>query len=223
LKSNNVSYLKKSKGNPHNMKRNALIIGVVLSLLISACGAQSTPTADPVDIQHTAEAAAFTMVAQTQEAIPTATPLPPTETATLTPLPTLTPLASPTLDALSATLQPNIPTFTPQASGSGQDPCNQPLTAWEGPSARLNVVNETRPQGTIVLSLYVVTELGQCGYLYVTGDSITGPIGQYSAGAFVTGRQNFKVFGGFRITQGSWDIVIRNDNIVALGGCYPSC
>jgi len=207
------------------MKRNALIIGVVLSLLISACGAQSTPTVDPVDIQHTAEAAAFTMVAETQQAIPTATPLPPTATATLTPLPTLTPLESPTLDALNATPQPNIPTFTPQASGSGsgQDPCNQALTAWEGPSARLNVVNETRPQGTIVLSLYVVTELGQCGYLYVTGDSITGPIGQYSAGAFVTGRQNFKVFGGFRITQGSWDIVVRNDNIVALGGCYPSC
>jgi hypothetical protein len=212
------------------MKQNALIIGVVLSLLISACGAQATPTANPIDIQHTAEAAAFTMVAQTQQAIPTATPLPPTETATLTPLPTLTPLASPTLDALNSTPvgltitpQANIPTFTPQASGSGQDPCNQPLTAWEGPSASLNVVNETRPQGTIILSLYVVTELGQCGYLYVTGDSITGPIGQYSAGAFVTGRQNFKVFGGFRITQGSWDIVVRNDNIVALGGCYPSC
>lgn len=212
------------------MKQNALIIGVVLSLLISACGAQATPTANPVDIQHTAEAAAFTMVAQTQQAIPTATPLPPTETATLTPLPTLTPLASPTLDALNSTPvgltitpQANIPTFTPQASGSGQDPCNQPLTAWEGPSASLHVVNETRPQGTIILSLYVVTELGQCGYLYVTGDSITGPIGQYSAGAFVTGRQNFKVFGGFRITQGSWDIVVRNDNIVALGGCYPSC
>ena len=212
------------------MKQNALIIGVVFSLLISACGAQATPTANPIDIQHTAEAAAFTMVAQTQQAIPTATPLPPTETATLTALPTLTPLASPTLDALNSTPvgltitpQANIPTFTPQASGSGQDPCNQPLVAWEGPSASLNVVNETRPQGTIILSLYVVTELGQCGYLYVTSDSITGPIGQYSAGAFVTGRQNFKVFGGFRITQGSWDIVVRNDNIVALGGCYPSC
>ena len=205
------------------MKRNALILGVVLSLLMSACGAQPTPTADPVDIQHTAEAAAFTMVAETQQAIPTATPLPPTETATLTPLPTLTPIASPTSDTLIATSQPNIPTFTPQASGSGQDPCNQALPAWEGPSAKLIIVNETRPQGSVVLSLYVVTELGQCGYLYVTGDTISGPVGQYSAGAFVTGRQNFKVFGGFRITEGSWKIVIRNESIVALGGCYPTC
>ena len=212
------------------MKRNALIIGVVLSLFVSACGAQATATVNPVDVQHTAEAAAFTMVAETQAAIPTATPLPPTEAPTLTPLPTLTSLASPTLDALlstpvglTITPQANIPTFTPQASGAGQDPCNQALTAWEGPSANLNIVNETRPQGTLVLSLYVVTELGQCGYLYVTGDSITGPIGQYSAGAFVDGKQNFKVFGGFRITQGSWKIVVRNESIVALGGCYPSC
>lgn len=212
------------------MKRNALIIGVVLSLFVSACGAQATPTVDPVDIQHTAEAAAFTMVAQTQAAIPTATQLPPTEAPTLTALPTLTPITSPTLDGqnstpigLTVTPQANIPTFTPQASGSGADPCNQALTGWQGPSANLNVVNETRPRGTIILSLYVVTELGQCGYLYVTGESITGPVGQYSAGAFVEGPKNLKVFGGFRITEGSWDIVVRNDNIVALGGCYPSC
>lgn len=212
------------------MKRNALIIGVVLSLFVSACGAQATPTVDPVDIQHTAEAAAFTMVAQTQAAIPTATQLPPTEAPTLTALPTLTPITSPTLDGqnstpigLTVTPQANIPTFTPQASGSGTDPCNQALTGWQGPSANLNVVNETRPRGTIILSLYVVTELGQCGYLYVTGESITGPVGQYSAGAFVEGPKNLKVFGGFRITEGSWDIVVRNDNIVALGGCYPSC
>lgn len=212
------------------MKQNALIIGVVLSLLISACGAQATPTVNPVDVQHTAEAAAFTMVAETQAAIPTETPLPPTEAPTQTPLPTLTPLSSPTLDALNTTPvgltitpQANIPTFTPQASGSGQDPCNQALTAWEGPSANINIVNETKPKGTIVLSLYVVTDLGQCGYLYVTSDSITGPIGQYSAGAFVDGNKDFKVFGGFRITQGSWKVVVRNESIVALGGCYPSC
>jgi len=215
------------------MKRNALIIGVALSLLISACGAQATPTTDPVDIQHTAEAAAFTMVAETQQSIPTATPLPPTEAATLTPLPTLTPIASPTVDAqnstpagLTITPQPNIPTFTPQSSGSsgsGQDPCNQALTAWEGKSAKLMIVNETKPQGSVVLSLYVETDLGQCGYLYVTSDSITGPVGQYSAGAFVNGKKNFKVFGGFRITEGSWKIIIRNESIVAVGGCYPTC
>ena len=213
------------------MKRNALILGVVFSLLATACGAQATPTANPVDIQHTAEAAAFTMVAQTLESMPSATPLPPTETpvptivATNTPLPTLTPDGLGTVPtAAGITPAANIPTFTPQASsGSGQDPCNQPLTAWEGPTATFTIVNETKPQGTIVLSMYVVTELGQCGYLAIYGDSFSGPIGQYSAGAFVTGKQNLKVFGGFRITEGSWKITIRNESIVALGGCYPSC
>ena len=213
------------------MKRNALIIGVVFSLFATACGAQATPTVNPVDIQHTAEAAAFTMVAQTLESMPTSTPLPPTETpvptlaATNTPLPTLTPDGlSTTPAAAGITPAANIPTFTPQASsGSGQDPCNQPLTSWEGPTANFTVVNETKPLGTIVLSMYVVTELGQCGYLAIFGDSFSGPIGQYSAGAFVTGKQNLKVFGGFCITQGSWKIAINNESIIARGGCYPSC
>ena len=126
------------------MKRNALILGVVFSLLATACGAQATPTANPVDIQHTAEAAAFTMVAQTQESLPSATPLPPTNTpiptivATNTPLPTLTPDGLGTALPTAAGITPaaNIPTFTPQASsgsgGSGADQCNQPLTEWEG-------------------------------------------------------------------------------------------
>ena len=82
------------------------------------------------------------------------------------------------------------------------------------------MVNETRPRGTIILSLYVVTELGECGYLT---DLSRGPVGQYSAGAFVEGKKDFKVFGGFRITEGSWKITVRNDKIIALGSCYPGC
>jgi hypothetical protein len=208
------------------MKKNVWIIIAVLSLLVSSCGSAGTPTVEPVDVQNTAVAAAFTMVAETQAAIPTATPLPPTEAPTLTPLPTETPQSSPTLDP-SVASPTNIPTFTPSASTSsstgGGDPCNQPLTKWEGPSASLTVVNETKPQGDVVLSLYVVTELGECGYLYVYSDSLSGPVGQYSAGAFVNGKKNFKVFGGFRITEGAWRIVVRNESIVALGGCYPNC
>jgi len=217
------------------MKRNALILGVVFSLLATACGAQATPTANPVDIQHTAEAAAFTMVAQTQESLPSVTPLPPTNTpiptivATNTPLPTLTPDSLGTALPTAAGITPaaNIPTFTPQVSsesgGSGADPCNQALTAWEGPTANFTIVNETRPQGTIVLSMYVVPELGQCGYPVINGDRFSGPIGQYSAGAFITGRQNLKAFGGFRITEGNWKIAIDNESITARGGCYPNC
>jgi hypothetical protein len=212
------------------MKRNVLIIGAVLILLVSACAPQAAPTANPADIQHTAEAGAFTVVAETQAAVPTNTPVPPTDTPAPTALPSVTPLPLPTSSTPGA-LPTNIPTFTPQSpntssngnTSNNQDICNQPLTSWQGPTANFTIANQTKPEGTIVLSMYVVTTLGQCGYLIVTGDSFSGPIGQYSAGAFITGKQNFKAFGGFNITEGSWKIVVKNDSISALGGCYPNC
>ncbi len=164
--------------------------------------------------------------------MPTSTPIPPT--ATLTQPPTTTPLPLPT-SGTPGTAPANAPTFTPQVppaqsqptsnSGGGNtdDVCNQPLTAWQGPTANFSIANQSQPQGTIVLSMYVVTDLGQCGYLIITGDSFSGPVGNYSAGAFITGKQNFKAFGSFRITEGNWAIVVKNDSIEARGGCYPNC
>jgi len=214
------------------MKHNVLIAGLVFVLFASACAPQATPTADPLDIQHTAEAAAFTMVAETQQAAPTATSVPPTDLPSPTAPPTSTPLPLPTSGtpqgAVSAPT--GLPTFTAQppqsnsgSSGDTQADCNQPLTSWQGPTANFNIANQTKPQGTIVLSMYVVSDFGQCGYLIITGDSFSGPIGQYTAGAFITGKQNFKAFGGFRITEGNWKIVVKNDSITAGGGCYPNC
>ncbi len=211
------------------MKQKVLTLGIVLIFLVSACAPQSTPTANPADVQHTAEAAAFTMVAQTQEAIPTNTLVPPTETASPTLPATLTAIALPT-DATLATVAGlpttvgNLitsipPTLAPPPAATDAN-CNKALTAWQGPSASFSIFNETKPEGTIILSLYVVTDLGECGYL---ADISRGPVGQYSAGAFVEGKQDFKVFGGFRITEGSWRIVVKNDSITALGGCYPHC
>lgn len=208
------------------MKNKVISIVVVSMLLLGACAPQATPTTNPMDVQHTAEAAAFTMVAQTQAAIPTNTPVPPTAIESPTSLPTLTPITSPTStgDPSIVSTPTGIPTLIPQQpttdSGTTVDNCNKALTSWDVPTANFNIVNETRPQGTIVLSLYVVTARGECGYL---ADLSQGPVGSYSAGAFVDGRQSFKVFGGFQIQEGNWDIVIRNDKILALGGCYPSC
>lgn len=212
------------------MNRTILLIGVVFILLGSACAPQGTPTANPIDIQHTAEAAALTMVAETQAALPTATSIPPTDTPSPTLPSTSTPLPLPTSGTPGA-IPTGVPTFTqaaPQAqptssSGGGENNCNQPLTSWQGRTANFSIANQTKPEGTIVLSMYVVTELGQCGYLIITGDSFSGPIGQYTAGAFITGKQNFKAFGSFRITEGNWAIVVKNDSIEARGGCFPNC
>jgi hypothetical protein len=211
------------------MKRNVSIIGVVIILLVSACSPGATATPNPADVQQTAQAAAFTMVAETQQAVPTATSVPPTEIPSETPLPSVTPIPLPTLatQATTGAVAPaGLPTFTPQsASGSGnnQDICNQPLVSWQGPTANFSISNQTKPEGTIVLSMYVVTNFNQCGYLNITSNSFSGPIGQYSAGAFITGKQNLKAFGSFGITEGNWSIIVRNDSIIAKGGCAPNC
>jgi len=213
------------------MKRNVLIMGVVFILLASACGPEAAATPNPADVQHTAEAAAFTMVAETQQALPTATTVPPTEIPSETPFPSVTPLPLPT-SATQATLPAGavvptgLPSFTPQSSSgstNNQDICNQPLVSWQGPTANFSIQNQTRPEGTIILSMYVVTNFNQCGYLIITGNSFSGPIGQYSAGAFITGRQNMKAFGSFGISEGNWSIIVRNDSIIAKGGCAPNC
>ena len=84
------------------MLKKILPILLALTILLTACAPQGTPTMAPADVQNTAVAAAWTMVAMTQAAIPTATPLPPTETPSPTPLPTFTaePLIIPTLEPL---------------------------------------------------------------------------------------------------------------------------
>ncbi len=67
-----------------------LTVVLAIALILSACGAEPAPTVSPVDIQSTAQAAAATIIAQTQAAMPTATSVPPTETPVP---PTLTPAA----------------------------------------------------------------------------------------------------------------------------------
>lgn len=204
------------------MKKQLWAGVAILSLLLSACGG-TTPTQPAIgaqDIQSTAVAAASTIVAETEAAKPTNTAVPPTETPLPTATLTNTPAPSPTVDILPAS-----PTFTsqPAASGPTADPCNKPLTAWQGSSATLNIVYDYSPQtknDKVVVSLWVRTDHGECGFLY---DLSTGPVGQYSAVAYVDSTKDFKVFGGFRITEAAWDIVIRNDKIIALGSCYPNC
>lgn len=190
-------------------------IVIVLALLASSCGAPAATPA-PVsfeDVQSTSMAGAFTALAETHVALPTNTLIPPTETATQTIVPSDTPDPSPTLDITS----------TPSLTALGNDPCNQTLSSWKAPTTKITLRYEYRPQNKtdkVVLSLWVSSVMGECGFL--TSFS-SGPVGQYSALAFVDGEKDFKVTGGFRLTEGSWEIIIRNDVIVAKGGCYPNC
>ena len=137
-----------------------LALFATLITIISACGAPPAPTANPVDIQNTAVAAAFTLVAQTQAAVPTATPLPPTETPTQTPLPTNTPVALPTLST------PASPTAAAvAASTSGVDPCaNRQLSPQKGRETVIRVVNDTRVPITVSMYLNETEGQGECGW-----------------------------------------------------------
>ena len=125
--------------------------------VLSACGHEPEPTMSAADVQGTAVAAAWTIVAETQAAIPTNTPIPPTETATLTPLPTNTvpPLELPTQPLLSQ------PTATTE---SGKNECDKPLRSDPpGPHAPILIVNETK--APVNISLYLEkTPFGECGY-----------------------------------------------------------
>jgi hypothetical protein len=128
---------------------------LAIAVLLTACGPQGTPTMSAADVQGTAVSSAWTMVAQTQLAIPTATPLPPTETPTPTALPTDTPIPSPTLDPALV--------LAPTSTKSG-DPCDQPLVASpDGKMTRLRLQNETG--APVTFSIYLIkTPFGACGY-----------------------------------------------------------
>src|SRR6185436_16048777 len=204
------------------MNKRIISFVALLALFVSACGASAAPTMSGDDAKNTAVAAALTIVAETQNALPTNTLVPPIEIPTQTALPTETLAPSPTVDALLSTAT-EIPTFTPQAPASSGDPCNKALLFWQGKSTSFTIVNETNPKGKIILLMSVTTKLGECGYLHIYSDSFSGPVGSYSAGAFVEGKKDFKVFGAFEVTEGSWKVIVRNDVIVAKGGCYPNC
>jgi hypothetical protein len=131
---------------------------VTLALVLNAACAQATPTVDPAQIQASAVAAANTMVAMTQAAIPTPTEVPPT------PVPSPTPLPSPTLEALPTLPFDAPPTTAPSTTG---DDCNHLFDVGSTGNARAKVliVNQTKGSITITLGISTKNAFGQCGYL----------------------------------------------------------
>lgn len=185
------------------MKSKTVMYAMLVAVLMNACGT-SAPTLSDKATQSIA--VPNTSIPETQ------TVAPPTSTSTDTPIPTLT-----------FTLEPS-PTATPVDTATATpNPCNQPLTSWKVPTTKFSIVNETKPKGTIVLSMSVLTDMGECGYLIITGDSFNGPIGGYSAFAYVTGEKDFTVSGSFIIKDVPYKILVRNDRIVESYACYPHC
>ena len=140
------------------MNKKVFLLGIVITLLASACGAGATPapTIDPNSIINTAQAAAFTMIAETQAAIPTSTA---TETPSPTPLPTDTPIPLPTLPPV----QPTATTYSANANG---DPCYHPIDPDAGgPRSVIRIKNKTKGDITVFVYLYQPNAFGEFGYI----------------------------------------------------------
>src|SRR5688500_14538142 len=131
---------------------------LMMTLIISESGAQTPPAVNAIDIQGTVAAAAFTMVAETQAALPTATPPPPTATFTDTHVSTNT------LPPFSSTEV--IVTPVPSENAGGGDPCiNQVLPAsLPGETVRIRIDNSTEAALSITVYLNQTGPQDECGY-----------------------------------------------------------
>jgi hypothetical protein len=187
--------IKKNNNGEKLMLKKFTPVLLALAALLTACGPQGTPTMSAADVQGTAVSSAWTMVAMTQAAIPTNTP---TEVSSPTPLATLTPIPSPTLDVGLTTL---TPTLAPTTAASG-DPCNKSLVVSSGARmTRLRLQNETG--SPVTLSIYLnKTPFGDCGYRGYTlskgsRDFVEFPQGCYYFFAIINNPKNpSKSFGG---------------------------
>lgn len=197
------------------------LIIATLALVISACGAaEATQSIDPLNVQSTAVAAAFTIVAETQAAIPTATPLPPTDTPVPTPLPTDTLIPLPTLEESP---QASLPTLAPTSVSASDNSCNGIVSKTvTGKPTRIRIVNETKHAGVKVWLYLNLTAFGECGYfpIYSTlgknnGDYFLDAVqGSYSIGAW-TDNGKLNVSGGGSINNpDKWTFHIRDNNII---------
>ena len=140
---------------------HALVQALVITLIISACGAapQATPTANLVDLQSTAAAAASTLMAETQAAAPTATPPLPTATATLPPIPTSGPTLTPLPGGISFTP-------TPVVNSATGDPCVNNLLpdVLLGQTIKIRIDNPTKATINVSVNLQQSGPQSPCGY-----------------------------------------------------------
>jgi hypothetical protein len=125
---------------------------VLLAFLGTGC-APAVPTVDPAMVQGSAVAAASTMIAMTQAAIPTATD---------TPVPSPTPLPIPTLPPLPTIALPTI-----QPTKTGGDDCDHvfDMASTGGARTPVKINNLTKGSVNLSIGMYAKNVFGQCGYL----------------------------------------------------------
>ncbi|MCF6277263.1 MAG: hypothetical protein L3J16_00725 [Anaerolineales bacterium] len=185
--------------------RNIIYSLLTLSFVLGACSPQASkqPELNTEDVQATAVSMAWTMAAQTIEARPTETSVPPTETS----VPTYTPIP--------ATATPAV-TFTPIPTATQEkDVCDQPLMSWGGQSVPIVVENRTSEKISYI-SIYVAPNArGECGYVPANGSSFSVPYGCFYAFASMQGKKNYSTSGGpFCVNNpDTWHLIIKQSQI----------
>jgi len=208
------------------MLKRVFPILLMVAIFLTACATPGTPTMAPEDVQNTAVAAAWTMVAATQMAIPTATPLPPTEIPSPTPMPTFTAVPIQELPTLLPPTLSNVSLPTATTAASSTDPCAGPLNMGEaGITSPIRVENFTNGsiQGSLLL-LENSNKFAQCGYVTVPpvkkGATVTLqlPKGSWWIGVWITYKDGSSGFssGNFENSLGMEDLmslVVKDERI----------
>ena len=192
-------------------QRFLLVISSLIILTFSACGS-AEPTVNPQDQAATAMAEAWLVITQTQAALPTSTPIPPTNT----PEPTFT--FAPTIPILVT----NPPAVTAIPT---QDQCNQvPPIEPQGAQVNVDFTNQSDGQVNLSLGMNSPNDKKECvTYSFSLGNGrgiVEARIlaGCYWGYAWITGSEpSVARTGGILLcmtdTSGTYHIVITKESI----------
>jgi len=142
------------------MKSKLLLTSITILIpLLSACGVKAVPTIDPAQVQTSAVAVVKTMIAMTQTAMPTETPVPPTDTSTNTPQPTLTISPLPSTEVLASPPAAVLPT------SSSAEACSGAINANKGELLLKSLLINNKTKVVVGISIYLnKNTFGDCGF-----------------------------------------------------------
>ena len=190
------------------MLKRLLPAVLAISVLLTACGPQGTPTMTSAEVEGTAVSSAWTMVAMTLLAIPTATPIPATETPSPTLPPTETPLASPTLADI----------FQPTATQAAGGDCLGPLNMGQaGLTVPIRIENNSGGKITGISFNLSTNAFGQCGalsYANIANNAkqiVNLPKGSWWVYAWIELKN-----GGSSTAEGSFELRVADDDLLRL-------
>lgn len=196
------------------MKQKFLLtILILLAVAISACGggAETTPTLSADALAQTAVAQAWLVITQTAAAMPSATPIPPTNT----PEPTFTP--PPTLALL--------PTLTPAPLGaistptSSTDPCNQiPVAEPKGALVTVEIENISKGSANLAFGMMTPNDKAECftySFQLGRGDMTSTKVlaGCYWGYAWITGEDTSVAKSGDKVMCMTDTAVVYHVNV----------